>query len=43
MGMNDTRDFMFDRKLTIQVFAASLMIAFNIGEYLCSVIGYFTD
>lgn len=43
MGMNDNRDTLFDRRLTIQVFAASLMITSYIGECSFLVAGCFTD
>ena len=43
MGMNDDYDSFIDSRLTNQIFAASLMIALNIGEYLVLIVGCFTD
>ena len=43
MGMKDNLDSSFDRMLTIQVFAASLMIVSNIGEYSFLVVDCVTD
>ena len=41
--MNDNHDSLFDRRLTVQVFAASLMIISDIGEFLFLVVDCFTD